>query len=95
MRCENPLSIKVNGNWRVFGCGHCLACKIQRSREWSFRLSLEAHYWKDASFLTLTYKNDSLPADKSLHKEHLQKFFKRLRKDLNSPIRYYAVGEYG
>ena len=47
-------------------------------------------------FLTLTYDNDHLPADMSLHKSHLQKFFKRLRKHYaDKRIRYFAVGEYG
>lgn len=95
MRCANPLVMYVNGDPHSFGCGHCLACKIQRSREWSFRLSVEASYWKDASFLTLTYNDENLPPDGSLVKADLQKFFKRLRKDLANPIKYYACGEYG
>lgn len=95
MRCANPLILKVNGNTHVFGCGHCLACKLQRSREWAFRLNCEAHYWKEAAFITLTYDNDNLPKDNSLHKEDLQKFWKRLRKDLDKPIKYFACGEYG
>lgn len=95
MRCENPITIRSDSFIRVFGCGHCVACKMQRSREWSFRLNCEAYYWKDACFLTLTYDNEHLPSDNSLHKEDLQKFFKRLRKDIDYPIKYYACGEYG
>lgn len=51
----------------------------------------------DAScFLTLTYDDAHLPPDRSLHKDHLQKFLKRLRKKID-PIkaRFYACGEYG
>lgn len=33
--------------------------------------------------------------DKNLHLEHLQKFFKRLRKKFGEGIRYFACGEYG
>ena len=47
------------------------------------------------SFITLTYDDAHLPLDKSVHKEELQKFFKRLRKEIKQPIRYFACGEYG
>jgi hypothetical protein len=44
----------------------------------------------------LTYDNENLPEDHSVHKEELQLFFKRLRRKLN-PLRisYFACGEYG
>lgn len=47
------------------------------------------------SFITLTFNEENLPSDRSIKKEHLQKFFKRLRKKLDIPIRYFACGEYG
>lgn len=56
------------------------------------------NYGDNAMFVTLTYDNEHLPEDYSLHKEDLQKFFKRLRRDLakdNRKIRYFACGEYG
>ena len=46
-------------------------------------------------FITLTYRNECLPGDLSIHKEELQKFFKRLRKNTGKKIRYFACGEYG
>ena len=47
-------------------------------------------------FITLTYDNDHLPADQGLHKDHLQRFWKRLRKDIYPrKLKYYACGEYG
>lgn len=50
-------------------------------------------------FVTLTYNTDSVPltasGHMSLEKKHLQGFFKRLRNHQDTPIRYYAVGEYG
>ena len=56
----------------------------------------EASLHDDNSFITLTYSPENLPEDNSVHVEHLQKFFKRLRK-LIAPtkIRYFACGEYG
>jgi len=47
-----------------------------------------------SSFITLTYDEKHLPRWGSLKYDDLQKFWKRLRKDLG-PLRYYAVGEYG
>lgn len=49
-----------------------------------------------ACFLTLTYSEENLPVDNSIHKDELQRFFKRLRKKLGEhKIKYYACGEYG
>lgn len=53
-------------------------------------------YFPKNSFVTLTYCDETLPKDGSIHKEELVKFFKRLRKDLGSrKIKYFACGEYG
>lgn len=47
-------------------------------------------------FVTLTYDDDHLPFDGSIHRSELQDFFKRVRLCLEGrKIRYYAVGEYG
>lgn len=49
-----------------------------------------------AIFVTLTYDEQHLPQDKSLRKEDLQQFLKRLRYYFpGREIRYFAVGEYG
>lgn len=78
------------------GCGKCLACRIQRRKEWQLRMLHELHYHDDACFITLTYNDDNLPANNSLKKSDLQKFFKRLRKKLEpKKIKYFASGEYG
>ena len=55
----------------------------------------EASLHEDNSFITLTYSPENLPYDQSIHKNELQKFFKRLRKNTNSKLRYFACGEYG
>jgi hypothetical protein len=50
----------------------------------------------DGTFLTLTYNDESLPANESLVKEHLQLFIKRLRKFIEpKKIKYFGCGEYG
>lgn len=45
------------------------------------------------AFLTLTYSDDHLPADRSLDHSHFQLFMKRLRH--LEPVRFYMCGEYG
>lgn len=81
----------------IIPCGQCIACRVRRAQEWSARLWLE---WRmscaPSCFLTLTYDDDHLPADRSLRVEDYQLFLKRLRKLLDPvKIRYYCAGEYG
>ena len=49
----------------------------------------------DCQFITLTYNDEHLPYDGSLTKPHFQKFMKRYRKNVSTPIRYFMAGEYG
>lgn len=77
-------------------CGRCIGCRLERSRQWAVRLMHEHSLHDESCFLTLTYDPEHLPDDLSLHKEHFQKFMKRLRKSLgNARIRFFACGEYG
>lgn len=50
---------------------------------------------ENCCFITLTYDNEHLPADKSLNKRHFQLFMKKLRKKYGAGIRFYHCGEYG
>ncbi len=45
-------------------------------------------------YVTLTYNDENLPTDNTLHKPHLVNFWKRLRK-AGYKFSYYACGEYG
>lgn len=78
-------------------CGHCPACISTRQKQWFVRLKFEAErYPNKCSFITLTYDDDHLPADNSVHKDVFQKFIKRLRKYIGkTKIRYFGCGEYG
>lgn len=88
MLCKQPFN--------DFGCGQCLPCRINLRRIWSSRIMLEASLHGDTGFLTLTYDDDHLPPNGSLDPKGLQKFWKRLRKQLPvGSLRFYAVGEYG
>jgi len=71
-------------------CGHCIGCRIRRSREWTLRILHEASQSTPNWFCTLTYEN----APVSLRYRDFQLFMKRLRKAHGS-VRFFCVGEYG
>lgn len=96
MRCGYPYTIdKKNGKSYTVACGRCLACRINRTTEWTTRILHESRCHNDSIFITLTYRPDALPVSGSISKRDLQLFFKRLRKNLGKKIRYFACGEYG
>ena len=64
MQCVKPIQVP-NGR---FPCGKCIACRIAKSREWSSRLLHELTYWDKAVFITLTYEDQFLPSDYSIHR---------------------------
>jgi hypothetical protein len=76
-------------------CGRCTGCRLDYSRAWAIRCHHEAQLHEHNSFITLTYNDDNLPSDNSIHKRELQNFFKRLRKNTGAKFKYYACGEYG
>ena len=92
-------------------CGQCLGCRLDRSRMWATRIVHESSLHEldgGNCFVTLTYRDPvecspgqlkeglHVPSDWSLHKEHFQKFMKRLRKAFApQKIRFYMCGEYG
>lgn len=77
------------------GCGQCYGCRLEYSRQWAIRCMHEAQMHENNAFITLTYNDEHLPENKSIDKEVIKKFFKRLRKKLGIKIRYFACGEYG
>lgn len=97
MQCTKPIKITLKSGLRMdVPCGYCRSCRIARSREWATRLSQELESYPESVFVTLTYNDDNLPQDFSVHKEDLQRFFKRLRKRFSDrKIKYFACGEYG
>lgn len=104
MQCIKPVRITKNLSPQDFPdgllvpCGQCIACRISKRREWTIRMLHELEDHKESCFVTLTYSENNVPENKSLKKEDLQKFMKRLRKSLEPTgrkIRYFACGEYG
>lgn len=90
--CTKP--IEINGDL-LYPCGKCMSCRVQRTQEWSIRLMDEADSWDHSVFITLTYSDQELPDPPLVSKRELQLFLKRLRSSLETPIKYYGVGEYG
>jgi len=86
---------KYGGDQITLGCGQCLGCRLERSRQWAMRCVHEASMHQDNCFITLTYNPENLPPDGSLIKSDFQKFMKRLRIQTGKKIRYYHCGEYG
>lgn len=93
------ITFKRSNSWRgqelKLPCGQCIGCKLERSRQWGVRCLHEASLYEENSFITLTYDDQNLPKDLSLHMEDFQKFMKRLRKSVDHKIRFFHCGEYG
>lgn len=79
-------------------CGHCIGCKLERSRQWAIRCMCEASQYDLNTFITLTYDKKNVPncqGKNTLYKRDIQLFMKRLRKKYGSNVRYLQCGEYG
>lgn len=118
-KCHSPYIINAADNQHGVdipaNCGRCAYCTKRRIGEWAFRMMQELKVSQSAYFVTLTYDPRSLPYSKkgfkTLKKEDLQNFFKRLRYYHSKQglytdriqskifdkqkIKYFACGEYG
>ena len=101
MVCVKPVLLKKSVDRQKYPrglevpCGKCYLCHQKKRSEWALRMLHELEEHKYATFLTLTYDDDHLPANASLSKYDLQNFFKRLRFNSKKNLRYFAAGEYG
>lgn len=99
--CLTPITItnKRTDEKTSVPCGKCPKCLARRISGWSFRLMQEDKQSSSSYFITLTYDTTTVPISPSgymsLSKEHLQLFFKRLRKKNSNQLKYYVCGEYG
>ena len=76
-------------------CGGCIFCRVDRSRQMAIRCVHESSLFDDNCFLTLTYRDEHVPVNKSLDYDALPDFMRSLRKRFGSGIRSYGCGEYG
>lgn len=96
MLCLRP------NTWGMAGplpCGKCMACRINRRRDWTARLLLHhAGHQGSSAWVTLTYGPSSIPTDSQgrgiLSRVDVRNFIQRLRRELGG-LRYVVVGEYG
>lgn len=100
MQCSHPIVGTKVFSGRPYNyvrrCGTCGPCRINRRKEWTCRILLEAMLHEQSIFTTLTYGPDYLPDEQSLSKRDCQLFLKRLRRYLApTSFRYYCCGEYG
>lgn len=92
----NPLKALNSTNSIRVPCGKCTGCRLERSRQWAVRCMHEATLHERNCFITLTYSDDHLPVDYSVHERDWQLFMKKLRKHCEpNKIRFFACGEYG
>lgn len=76
-------------------CGQCIGCRLEKSKVWATRCLHESTLHNENCYITLTYRDESLPKDGSVKVEDFQKFMKRLRKNTGRKIRFFHCGEYG
>lgn len=92
MLCKSPYMIGP----LPCACGRCMPCRVNKKRNWTFRLELEASRYKEACVVTLTYNDLNLPDGGSLDKTHPQLWLKSFRKVLAPlKIRFFLAAEYG
>ena len=101
MKCTRPRTIKAPEFGTVLyrsmlvDCGKCLACRANKARQWTLRLTHEAQLASTVHFITLTYDEEHYPPDGSVSKEDVQHFISNLRKSCGNGIRYFIGSEYG
>lgn len=101
MVCLKPILITKNLPKNKFPdgllvpCGKCINCAIQKTNEWALRLEHEQLFSTAQYFITLTYDDKNIPKGYTLRKSDVQKYIKRIRKNVKSKIKYYLCGEYG
>lgn len=94
MMCAHPVIRTVHGKRYLSPCGKCELCTANEIQSWAIRILDEGKMHDRKTFLTLTYDDDHLPLDGSLHYEHIAKFFHDLRQG-GFKVRYAGCGEYG
>lgn len=92
---DEYLSITHSEIKMMIPCGKCLYCNQKRQKDWQVRLFAERDNSMCSFFVTLTYDDDNVTNGLNVSKDDVQKFFKRFRKQLLIPVRYFLISEYG
>lgn len=99
MSCRYPIRIKSgSGEVCPVTCGSCPLCLASKKTFWQHRIQYDvvskAKQGIGSTFLGLSLNDDHL-ADGLIHKDELQKFFKRFRRNSGLNFKHYSIGEYG
>jgi hypothetical protein len=90
------------------GCGNCMECRKQKSRQWQTRLHEEIRTSKNGKFITLTFSNESIAKisseiknesgynlDNEIATKAIRYFLERWRKKYKKSLRHWLVTEIG
>lgn len=108
MGCISPTVVRKGSAAFLAPCGRCSQCVASRVSAYTFLIQRELqsplYRSSGSSFVCLTYSNKTLPISSAgystLVKDDLQRFFKRLRINLQRdgysvPLKHISCGEYG
>lgn len=82
MQCFHPSKIRSGGRLLERPCNRCMACRINKTYEWSTRLVYEMESHDKACFITLTYDPDFYQTMERL----LSRIFRSLTKGFGRSI---------
>ena len=91
------------------GCGKCIECRKQKSREWQIRLQEEVREDTTGKFITLTFSNEwykelanefskeitGFELDNAIATLAVRRFLERWRKEYKKSIKHWFVTELG
>jgi hypothetical protein len=90
------------------GCGKCIECRKQKTRQWQVRLHEEIKHRKNGRFITLTFSNESITEltkeikglsgynlDNEIATLAMRRFLERWRKKYGKSVRHWFVTELG
>lgn len=98
-KCSDPRLL-----WVAVGCGNCIECRTQKSREWQIRLNKELERTKYAYFCTFTFSEESLDElEKACNSNNVnilatigvRRFLERVRKRTKKSLRHWLITELG
>lgn len=95
-QCPDTSKVSLNseGDFHI-PCQKCIECRKKHSYEWATRCSHELSLYKKNTFITLTYNENSLPADKDEMQQHIKTFQNSIRRVSDVRPKFFYSVEYG
>lgn len=87
-------------DWVPIGCGKCIECRKQKANEWRVRLQEELKNSPDATFVTLTFRDEVLDEFEEIEANEVcaravELFRKRYQKQYGKALRRWLIVELG